>query len=126
MTAAESITRVGAGNPRGNGCAPSTTTDSATCADAPLRIWTLRKGTREAAIDLRHVPGLDAEIVLTVDGELACMIAGYLRWRWLLARAQLGRIVRPCSVCGRAWSLRRSEVRLVSGRVVVPSRCKRC
>ena len=36
----------------------------------PQRMWTLRKGTSEAAIDLRAVPGIGAEIVLTVDGEL--------------------------------------------------------
>jgi hypothetical protein len=34
------------------------------------RVWTLRKGSREATIDLRAVPGVGAEIVLTVDGEL--------------------------------------------------------
>ena len=32
-------------------------------------MWTLRKGEHEAAIDLRAVPGVGAEIVLTVDGE---------------------------------------------------------
>ena len=36
----------------------------------PKRAWTLRKGGHEAAIDLRAVPGIGAEIVLTVDGEL--------------------------------------------------------
>jgi len=36
----------------------------------PQRVWTLRKGEHEAAIDLRAVPGVGAEIVLTVDGEL--------------------------------------------------------
>ena len=36
----------------------------------PRRIWTLRQGTSEAAIDLRAVPGIGAEIVLTLDGEL--------------------------------------------------------
>ncbi len=35
----------------------------------PQRVWTLRNGTREAAIDLKAVPGVGAEIVLTVDGE---------------------------------------------------------
>jgi hypothetical protein len=34
------------------------------------RVWTLRKSGHEAAIDLRAVPGVGAEIVLTVDGEL--------------------------------------------------------
>ena len=33
-------------------------------------MWTLRKGEQEAAIDLRPVLGIGAEIVLTVDGEL--------------------------------------------------------
>jgi hypothetical protein len=33
-------------------------------------VWTLRKGEQEAAIDLRPVLGIGAEIVLTVDGEL--------------------------------------------------------
>jgi len=36
----------------------------------PQRVWTLRNGTSEAAIDLRAVPGIGAEIILTVDGEL--------------------------------------------------------
>jgi hypothetical protein len=36
----------------------------------PRRVWTLRKGEQEAAIDLRPVLGIGAEIVLTVDGEL--------------------------------------------------------
>ena len=34
------------------------------------RIWVLRKEGREAAIDVKAVPGAGAEIVLTVDGEL--------------------------------------------------------
>jgi hypothetical protein len=36
----------------------------------PERVWALRKGEHEAAIDLKAVPGLGAEIVLTVDGEM--------------------------------------------------------
>jgi hypothetical protein len=36
----------------------------------PQRVWALRKDGHEAAIDLRAVPGIGAEIVLTVDGEL--------------------------------------------------------
>jgi hypothetical protein len=37
----------------------------------PRRVWTLRHGEREAALDLRAVPGnFGAEIVLLVDGEL--------------------------------------------------------
>jgi hypothetical protein len=36
----------------------------------PQRMWTLRNGEHAAAIDLKAVPGIDAEIVLTVDGEL--------------------------------------------------------
>jgi hypothetical protein len=36
----------------------------------PQRVWALRKGEHEAAIDLRAVPGVGAEIVLTVNGEL--------------------------------------------------------
>jgi hypothetical protein len=35
----------------------------------PQRVWALRKGEREAAIDLKAVPGIGAEIVLTVDGQ---------------------------------------------------------
>jgi hypothetical protein len=35
----------------------------------PQRIWVLRKDGREAAIDLKAVPGIGAEIVLTVDGQ---------------------------------------------------------
>jgi hypothetical protein len=36
----------------------------------PQRVWALRKDGHEAAIDRRAVPGVGAEIVLTVDGEL--------------------------------------------------------
>jgi hypothetical protein len=36
----------------------------------PQRVWVLRKDGREAAIDVKAVPGIGAEIVLTVDGEL--------------------------------------------------------
>jgi hypothetical protein len=35
----------------------------------PKRVWALRKGGHEAAIDIEAVPGIGAEIVLTVDGE---------------------------------------------------------
>ena len=35
----------------------------------PQRVWTLQKGEHAAAIDLKAVPGIGAEIVLTVDGE---------------------------------------------------------
>src|SRR5215203_2405609 len=35
----------------------------------PQRVWVLRKGTHEAAIDLRAVAGVGAEIVLRVDGK---------------------------------------------------------
>jgi hypothetical protein len=34
----------------------------------PRRVWTLRRGEHEAAIDLRAVPGSGAEITLIVDG----------------------------------------------------------
>jgi hypothetical protein len=33
-------------------------------------VWVLRKDGHEAAIALRAVPGLGAELVLSVDGEL--------------------------------------------------------
>jgi hypothetical protein len=36
----------------------------------PQRIWALRKEGQEAAIDLRAVSGVGAELVLCVDGEL--------------------------------------------------------
>jgi hypothetical protein len=36
----------------------------------PQRVWTLYKGEHAVAIDLKAVPGIGAEIVLTVDGEL--------------------------------------------------------
>ena len=36
----------------------------------PQRVWTLRNGAREAAFHLRAVPGVGAELVLTIDGEL--------------------------------------------------------
>ena len=35
----------------------------------PKRVWVLRKDGREAAIDVKAVPGMGAEIVLTVDGQ---------------------------------------------------------
>jgi hypothetical protein len=35
----------------------------------PQRVWALRKDGHEAAIDVKAVAGLGAEIVLTVDGE---------------------------------------------------------
>ena len=35
----------------------------------PKRVWVLHKNGREAAIDVKAVPGLGAEIVLTVDGQ---------------------------------------------------------
>ena len=34
----------------------------------PKRVWVLRKDGREAAIDVKAVPGIRAEIVLSVDG----------------------------------------------------------
>jgi hypothetical protein len=34
------------------------------------RVWALRNGEHEAAIDLKAVPGIGADIVLTVGGEL--------------------------------------------------------
>jgi hypothetical protein len=36
----------------------------------PRRVWTLHKGEHAATIDLKAVPGIGADIVLTVDGEL--------------------------------------------------------
>jgi hypothetical protein len=36
----------------------------------PQRVWALRKGEHEAAIDVKAVSGIGAEIVLTVNGEL--------------------------------------------------------
>ena len=41
-----------------------------TTTGCPERVWTLRKGEHEAAIDLRAVPGSGAEIALIVDGEM--------------------------------------------------------
>jgi hypothetical protein len=35
----------------------------------PQRVWTLHKGEHAAAIDLKAVPGIGVEIVLTVNGE---------------------------------------------------------
>ena len=35
----------------------------------PQRVWVLRKGTHEVAIDLRAAARVGAEIVLTVDGS---------------------------------------------------------
>ena len=36
----------------------------------PQRVWTLHKGEHAAPIDLKAVPGIGAEIVLTVNGEM--------------------------------------------------------
>jgi len=36
----------------------------------PQRVWTLHKGAHAAAIDLKAVPGIGAEIVPPVDGQL--------------------------------------------------------
>ena len=36
----------------------------------PWRLWILRHGEREATLDLPAVPGVGAEIVLGVDGEM--------------------------------------------------------
>ena len=36
----------------------------------PQRVWALRKDGHQAAIDLRAVPGVGAELVLSVNGEL--------------------------------------------------------
>jgi hypothetical protein len=36
----------------------------------PQRVWALRKGEHDAAIDLKAVPGIGAEVVLTVDGDM--------------------------------------------------------
>jgi hypothetical protein len=33
----------------------------------PQRVWALRKGEREAAIDVKAMPGVGAEIVLTAN-----------------------------------------------------------
>ena len=35
----------------------------------PKRVWVLRKDGCEAAIDVKAVPGVGAEIVLSVDGQ---------------------------------------------------------
>jgi hypothetical protein len=37
---------------------------------ATTSVWTLHKGEHAAATDLKAVPGIGAEIVLTVGGEL--------------------------------------------------------
>jgi hypothetical protein len=36
----------------------------------PQRVWALRKDGHEATLALKAVPGIGAEIVLTVDGEM--------------------------------------------------------
>ena len=36
----------------------------------PRRVWALHKDDRQASMDLKAVPGIGAEIVLTVDGGL--------------------------------------------------------
>jgi hypothetical protein len=35
----------------------------------PRRVWALRKGEHDAAIDVKAVPGIGPEIVLTLDGS---------------------------------------------------------
>ena len=37
---------------------------------APAGVWTLHNGEHTTAIDVKAVPGIGAEIVLTVNGEL--------------------------------------------------------
>ena len=37
----------------------------------PQRVWTLQKGEHAAALDVKAVPGVGAEIVLTVYGGAA-------------------------------------------------------
>ena len=34
------------------------------------RVWTMRHGSHEAALDMRLIEGLGAEIVLSIDNEL--------------------------------------------------------
>jgi hypothetical protein len=67
----------------------------------PHRVWTLRKSGHEAAIDLRAVPGVGAEIVLTVDGELR-------RTRLYRAHEQAETLGRDCGhpgdVRGEGWT----------------------
>jgi hypothetical protein len=36
----------------------------------PERVWTLPKGRHEAVIDMKAVPGVHAEVVLTDQGEM--------------------------------------------------------
>jgi hypothetical protein len=52
------------------------------------------------------------------------VIGTWLRWRVLLTRTRFGRVVRPCRTCGRAWTLRTGDVRMLAGRVVIPQRCR--
>jgi hypothetical protein len=64
----------------------------------PQRVWTLRKGAHEAAIDLRAVPGVGAEIVLTVDGELR-RTRLYVGFSGSVRRKTRGRDRRSVQVC---------------------------
>jgi hypothetical protein len=60
----------------------------------PRRVWTLRKGEHEAAMELRAVPGIGAEVVLSVDSEM---------WRTRLYRAhQRAELSRRSRTRGRA------------------------
>jgi hypothetical protein len=60
----------------------------------PQRVWTLHKGQHAAAIDLKAVPGIGAEIVLTVDGS-------WRKTRLLQSHEQAELVAAICVVIGR-------------------------
>jgi hypothetical protein len=65
----------------------------------PQRVWALRKGEHEAAIDLKAVPGIGAELVLSVDGE----------WQ----RSRLYRLLEQAELSGAiAYALSASDLQL--------------
>ena len=62
----------------------------------PRRVWTLHKGDHAAAINLKAVPGIGAEIVLTVDGTLR-------KTRLFRSHEQAELVVAIAGTPGRSW-----------------------
>jgi len=53
-------------------------------------VWTLRKDEHEAAIDVKAVPGVGAEIVLTVERRYGCRLIRLPGLHWARARVSGG------------------------------------
>src|SRR5215218_3752312 len=74
----------------------------------PQRVWALRKGEHEATIDPKAVPGIGAEIVLTVDGEMRKTRLS----RWHEQAALVGAIADTRALFeGKGWAYMRPTAR---------------